>query len=86
LSHPAVFTSNVQCARLAAGRRTQAGDATDRAVDVTHIVKFGDALPWAVQNGWTDRNAVWDAESYMGQWNSVGCYKMVNCAKRVEQR
>jgi len=30
LSHSAVFTSNVQCARLAAGRRTQAGDATDQ--------------------------------------------------------
>jgi len=25
-----VFTSNVQCVRLAAGRRTQAGDATDQ--------------------------------------------------------
>jgi len=32
LSHPAVFTSNFQCVRLAAGRRTQAGDATDRAI------------------------------------------------------
>jgi len=30
LSHPAVFTSNVHCVRLAAGRRTQAGDATDQ--------------------------------------------------------
>ena len=30
LSHPAVVTSNVQCVRLAAGRRTQAGDATDQ--------------------------------------------------------
>ena len=32
LSHPAVFTSNVQCVRLrlAAGRRTEAGDATDQ--------------------------------------------------------
>jgi len=28
LSHPAVFTSNVQCILFAAGRRTQAGDAT----------------------------------------------------------
>ena len=24
------FTSNVQCVRLAAGRRTEAGDATDQ--------------------------------------------------------
>ena len=23
------------------------------------IVKYRDCLPWAVQNGWTDRNAVW---------------------------
>ena len=30
LSHHTVFTSNVQCVRLAAGRRTQAGDATDQ--------------------------------------------------------
>ena len=30
LLHPAVFTSNVHCARLAAGRHTQAGDATDQ--------------------------------------------------------
>ena len=29
-SHAAVFTSNVQCVRLAAGRRTQAEDATDQ--------------------------------------------------------
>ena len=29
-SHPAVFTPNVQCVRLAAKRRTQAGDATDQ--------------------------------------------------------
>jgi len=28
--HPAVFTSNVQCVCLAAGRRTQASDATDQ--------------------------------------------------------
>ena len=27
---PKVFTSNVQCVRLAAGRRTQAGDAADQ--------------------------------------------------------
>jgi len=27
------FTSNVQCVHLAAGRRTQAGDATDCAID-----------------------------------------------------
>ena len=27
------FTSNVQCVRLAAGRRTQAGDATDQWLD-----------------------------------------------------
>ena len=33
LSHHAVFTSNVQCILLAAGPRTQAGDATDRAID-----------------------------------------------------
>ena len=32
MSHSAVFTSNVQYVRLAAGRRTQAGDATDRAI------------------------------------------------------
>jgi len=31
-SHPAVFTSNVQCVRIAAGRRTQAGDATYRTI------------------------------------------------------
>jgi len=30
LSHPAGFTSNVQCVCLAAGQRTQAGDATDQ--------------------------------------------------------
>ena len=30
MSHPAVFTSNVQCVRLAAGRRTQAIDANDQ--------------------------------------------------------
>jgi len=32
VSHPAVFTSNVKCVRLAAGewRRTQAGDVTDQ--------------------------------------------------------
>jgi len=29
-SHDAVFTSNVQFVRLAAGRPTQAGDATDK--------------------------------------------------------
>jgi len=29
-AHLAVFTSNVQCILLAAGRRTQAGDATDQ--------------------------------------------------------
>ena len=29
LSHPAAYTSNVQCVRLAAGRHTQAGDAID---------------------------------------------------------
>ena len=29
-SHFTVFTSNVQCVRLAAGRRIQAGDATDQ--------------------------------------------------------
>jgi len=33
MSHPAVFTSNVQCVHLAAGRRTQAGDATDHTID-----------------------------------------------------
>jgi len=33
MSHPTVFPLNVQCVRLAAGRRTQAGDATDRAID-----------------------------------------------------
>jgi len=32
MSHPVVFTSNVQCVQLAAGRLTQAGDATDRAI------------------------------------------------------
>jgi len=36
LSHPAVFTSNVQCVRLAAGRHTLAGDATDRAIGQWH--------------------------------------------------
>jgi len=30
LSHHAFFKSNVQRVRLAAGQRTQAGDATDR--------------------------------------------------------
>jgi len=30
MSHPAFFTSNVQCVRLATERRTQAGDATDQ--------------------------------------------------------
>jgi len=30
MSHLAVFTSNVQCVRIAAGGRTQAGDATDQ--------------------------------------------------------
>ena len=29
VSHHGVFTSNVQCVRLTAGRRTEAGDATD---------------------------------------------------------
>jgi len=28
-----IFTSNVQCVRLAAGRRTQAGDANDQWCD-----------------------------------------------------
>jgi len=31
LSHPAIFTSNVQCVHIAVGRRIQAGDATDLA-------------------------------------------------------
>jgi len=30
MSHPAGITSDVQCVLLAAGRRTQAGDATDQ--------------------------------------------------------
>ena len=30
MSHPAGITSDVQCVRLAAGRRTQAVDATDQ--------------------------------------------------------
>jgi len=25
-------------------------------------VKYSDALPWPVQNGWTDRDAVWDLD------------------------
>jgi len=29
VTHPVVFTSNVQCVCLAAERRTQAGDTTD---------------------------------------------------------
>jgi len=33
MSHLAGITSNVQCVRLAAGRRTQAGDATDQRRD-----------------------------------------------------
>ena len=36
LSHPAVFTSNVQCVHLAAERRPQSGDATDRAIGQWH--------------------------------------------------
>jgi len=36
MSHPAVLTSNVQCIILAAGRRAQAGDATDQWRDHWH--------------------------------------------------
>ena len=37
-SHLTVFTSNVQCVRLAAGRRTQANDATDQWCDLPNAV------------------------------------------------
>ena len=37
LAHILVLHQNVHCVRLAAGRRTQAGDATDRAIVWAHV-------------------------------------------------
>jgi len=37
-NHISVFTSNFQCVRLAGGRRTQAGDATDQWYDQPNTV------------------------------------------------
>ena len=30
---------------------------------LTLTAKYKDSVPWAVQNGWTTREAIWDAES-----------------------
>jgi len=39
VSYPAVFTSSVQCVRIAAGWRSQASDATDQWCETWHFTR-----------------------------------------------